>query len=52
MNCERIAELLPDYLQGSLALEQAITRWSSIAGTAQNRAQDVVIWEETRSSSS
>ncbi len=45
MNCEQIAELLPDYLQGSLAREQAHQVEQHCEGCA-NCAQDVVMWKK------
>jgi anti-sigma factor RsiW len=45
MNCEQIAELLPDYLQGSLALEQAHQVEQHCEHCA-NCAQDVAIWKK------
>ena len=45
MNCEQIAELLPDYLQGSLALEQA-RQVEQHCGQCENCAQDVAMWRK------
>jgi anti-sigma factor RsiW len=45
MNCERIAELLPDYLQGSLAREQA-ARVEQHCEHCANCAQDVAMWKK------
>ena len=45
MNCQQIAELLPDYLQGTLAREQAslIEQHCEHCSTC---AQDVVMWQQ------
>ena len=45
MNCEQIAELLPDYLQGSLAREQVSQVEQHCEGCA-NCAQDVAMWKK------
>lgn len=45
MNCERIAELLPDYLQGSLAREQSSQVKQHCEGCA-SCAQDIVMWKK------
>lgn len=45
MNCEQIAELLPDYLQGSLAREQVSQVEQHCEGCA-NCAQDIVMWKK------
>ena len=45
MNCEHIAELLPDYLQGSLAREQVSQVEQHCEGCA-NCAQDVAMWKK------
>jgi anti-sigma factor RsiW len=45
MNCEQIAELLPDYLQGSLAREQVSQVEQHCEGCA-TCAQDVAMWKK------
>jgi anti-sigma factor RsiW len=45
MNCEQIAELLPDYLQGSLASEQ-VHQVEQHCGQCANCAQDVAMWRK------
>ncbi len=45
MNCQQIAELLPDYLQGILALEQA-TAIEQHAEHCAACAQDIVMWQK------
>jgi hypothetical protein len=45
MNCEQIAELLPDYLQGSLAREQSIQVEQHCEGCP-SCAQDIVMWKK------
>jgi anti-sigma factor RsiW len=45
MNCEQIAELLPDYLQGSLAREQA-SQVEHHCEYCANCAQDVAMWKK------
>jgi anti-sigma factor RsiW len=45
MNCEQIAELLPDYLQGSLAREQA-SQVEQHCEHCANCAQDVAMWKK------
>jgi anti-sigma factor RsiW len=45
MNCEQIAELLPDYLQGSLAREHVSQVEQHCEGCA-NCAQDVAMWKK------
>jgi anti-sigma factor RsiW len=45
MNCEQIAELLPDYLQGSLASEQAHQVKQHCEQCA-NCAQDISMWRK------
>ena len=45
MNCEQIAELLPDYLQSSLAREQA-SQVEQHCEHCANCAQDVAMWKK------
>jgi anti-sigma factor RsiW len=45
MNCEQIAELLPDYLQGSLDRERA-EQVEQHCGHCANCAQDVEMWKK------
>jgi anti-sigma factor RsiW len=45
MNCEQIAELLPDYLQGSLAREQ-VSQVEQHCEHCATCAQDVVMWKK------
>ena len=45
MNCQQIAELLPDYLQGTLAREQS-TQIEQHAEHCASCAQDIVIWKK------
>ena len=45
MNCEQIAELLPDYLQGSLARDQ-VSQVEQHCDHCANCAQDVAMWKK------
>jgi len=45
MNCQQIAELLPDYLQGSVTTEQTSQIEQHCQGCA-NCAQDVAMWKK------
>jgi anti-sigma factor RsiW len=45
MNCQQIAELLPDYLQGTLAREQS-TQIEQHAEHCASCAQDIVMWKK------
>jgi anti-sigma factor RsiW len=45
MNCEQIAELLPDYLQGSLARDQ-VSQVEQHCEHCANCAQDVAMWKK------
>jgi anti-sigma factor RsiW len=45
MNCQQIAELLPDYLQGTLAREQS-TQIEQHAEYCASCAQDIVMWKK------
>ena len=45
MNCEQIAEWIPDYLQGTLAKEQSSQVESHIEGCAECR-QEVLLWQQ------
>jgi len=45
MNCERIAELLPDYLQGGVTIDQA-SQVEQHCQLCNNCAQDVAVWKK------
>jgi anti-sigma factor RsiW len=45
MNCEQIAELLPDYLQGSVTIDQA-GQIEQHCQLCNNCAQDVALWNK------